>query len=71
MSTNDFRGLGYDEGVDYSLRAMYLSTGIVNDVQFPVKKAMQIVNFAAHSDIDYRRAFSLALCTALKSFTAA
>ena len=54
VTVEDFFGLVYHEGLKYSLTAMWLSTGLVNNDGYPIVLAMKILNLANLVDLDYK-----------------
>ena len=71
VTVEDFFGLVYHEGLKYSLTAMRLSTGLVNNKGYPIMLAMKILKLADIVDMNYTLAFSLAFCKCVASITAA
>ena len=73
VSIEDFWGLGFDNDLDlqYAMKVMFLSTGLINNKRFAVLKAKKITNLAAHCRMDYKRAFSLIFCKGIDSPVAA
>ena len=73
VSVEDFSGLGFDNAVDmkYAMKAMYLSTGLINCMSFAAVKSKKILNLAAHCQMDYKRSFSSAFCRGIESTVAA
>ena len=70
VTVEDFFGLGYHEGLKYSLTAMRLFTGLVNNKGYPIVLAMKILKLADIVDMAYKLALSLAFCKGVASITA-